>query len=55
MPITSGRVTKTARKMVMEWGMSEKLGPLPLGNLAGKTWSSSAVSGINYSEGGSCH
>ena len=30
------RVTKTARKMVMEWGMSEKLGPLTFGRPSGE-------------------
>lgn len=30
------RVTKTARKMVMEWGMSEKLGPLTFGRPFGE-------------------
>lgn len=30
------RSTKIARKMVMEWGMSEKLGPLTFGNPSGE-------------------
>ena len=30
------RSTKIARKMVMEWGMSEKLGPLTFGNPGGE-------------------
>lgn len=30
------RVTKTARKMVMEWGMSERLGPLTFGRPSGE-------------------
>ncbi len=30
------RCTKIARKMVMEWGMSEKLGPLTFGNPSGE-------------------
>jgi cell division protease FtsH len=30
------RVTKTARKMVMEWGMSDRLGPLTFGRPSGE-------------------